>query len=92
MAEVQGDITRLRLILEGSSSFRIGEGGTFTPSGEVGLRHDGGDAETGTGLEIGAGLRYAIGSLTFEGNVRTLVCARRSRLQRVGSKRCDPLR
>ena len=73
LAEVQGDVTRLRLILEGSSSFRMGEGGTFTPSGEVGLRHDGGDAETGTGLEIGAGLRYAIGSLTFQGNVRTLV-------------------
>ena len=73
LAEVRGDVTRLRLILEGSSSFRMGEGGTFTPSGEVGLRHDGGDAETGTGLEIGAGMRYVIGSVTVEGTVRTLV-------------------
>ncbi len=73
LAEVQGDVNRVRLLLEGSSSFRIGEGGTFTPSGEVGIRHDGGDAETGTGLEMGAGLRYAIGSLTVEGTVRTLV-------------------
>ena len=73
LAEVQGDVNRVRLLLEGSSSFRIGEGGTFTPSGEVGIRHDGGDAETGTGLEMGVGLRYAIGSLTVEGTVRTLV-------------------
>ncbi len=73
LAEVQGDVTRVRLLLEGSRSFSVGEGATFTPRGEVGLRHDGGDAETGTGLEMGAGLRYVIGSLTVEGAVRTLV-------------------
>ena len=33
----------------------------------------GGDAETGTGLEVGAGLRYVAGPLTVEGQVRTLV-------------------
>ena len=73
LSEIQGDVTRIRLLLEGSHSFRMGEGATFTPSGEVGVRHDGGDAETGTGLEMGAGLRYAIGSLIVEGSVRTLV-------------------
>ena len=26
------------------------------------MRHDGGDAETGTGVEVGAGLRYTLGS------------------------------
>ena len=39
----------------------------------MGLRHDGGDAETGTGLEVGAGLSYVAGALTVEGQVRTLV-------------------
>ena len=55
----EADTSRLRLILEGSRAFEVGAGGTLTPSLEVGLRHDGGDAETGTGVELGAGLRYA---------------------------------
>ena len=73
MVATQGDVTRLRLTLEGERVFAAGEGATFTPSAEVGLRHDGGDAETGTGLEVGAGLRYVAGALTVEGQVRTLV-------------------
>ena len=44
-----------------------------TPSAEVGLRHDGGDAETGTGLEVGAGLRYTVGAVTIEAEARTLL-------------------
>ena len=73
MVATQGDVTRLRLTLEGKRAFAVGEGATFTPSAEVGLRHDGGDAETGTGLEVGAGLSYVAGALTVEGQVRTLV-------------------
>ena len=73
MVATQGDVTRLRVTLEGERVFAAGEGATFTPSAEVGLRHDGGDAETGTGLEVGAGLSYVAGALTVEGQVRTLV-------------------
>ena len=73
MVATEGDVTRLRITLEGERAFAIGEGATFTPSAEVGLRQDGGDAETGTGLEVGAGLRYAAGPLTVEGKVRTLI-------------------
>ena len=73
MVAMQGDVTKLRLTLEGERVFAAGEGATFTPSAEVGLRHDGGDAETGTGLEVGTGLRYVAGVLTVEGKVRTLV-------------------
>ena len=40
---------------------------------EVGLRHDDGDAETGTGVEIGAGLRYIAGPLTIEAQARAIV-------------------
>ena len=32
--------------------------GLLTPWGELGLRHDGGDGETGASLELGGGLRY----------------------------------
>ena len=66
-------VTRLRLTLQGEHVFEAGNGATFTPSAEVGVRHDGGDAETGTGLEVGAGARYTAGALTIEGQVRTLV-------------------
>ena len=58
--------------MEGSRSFEAG-GGAFTPSLELGLRHDGGDAETGTGIEAGAGVRYAGAGVTVEGSVRTLL-------------------
>ena len=73
LAPTKGDVTRLRLTLQGERVFEAGKGATFTPSAEIGLRHDGGDAETGTGIEVGAGLRYTAGPLTVEGQVRTLV-------------------
>ena len=65
---------RLRLALEGSHERSLASGGSLTPSLEVGLRHDGGDGATGTGLELGGGLRYvdpALG-LTIEGRGRVL--------------------
>ena len=73
MVGTQGDVTRLRLTLEGDRAFDMGGGATLTPSAEVGLRHDAGDAETGTGLEVGTGVSYAAGPLTVEGQVRMLV-------------------
>ena len=73
MVGSEGDVTRLRLIVEGERMFLAGNGATFTPSAEVGLRHDAGDAETGAGLEVGAGVRYALGTLLVEGRARALV-------------------
>ena len=59
-AATQAGATRLRLLLEGSRSYRLdGSGRALTPGLELGLRHDGGDAETGAGVEAGARLRYA---------------------------------
>ena len=68
----EADVNRVRLLVEGSRSFEAGSG-TLTPTLELGVRNDGGDAETGTGTEAGAGLRYAGGGVTVEGSVRTLV-------------------
>ena len=69
----QGDVTRLRLVAQGERDFVLAEQGRLTPSAELGLRHDDGDAETGVGVEFGAGLRYMVGSFTIEARARTLV-------------------
>ena len=49
-------VTRLRLGLEASRPVGLGGGAALTPSLEIGVRHDGGDAETGFGLDLGGGL------------------------------------
>ena len=69
------DASRVRLGLEGRRSFETGGSAAFTPGLEVGLRHDGGDAETGSGVEAGASVAFAgAGSgLTMEARVRTLI-------------------
>ena len=60
LAGADADVTRLRLGLEGTwRGVETGEGGALTPSFEVGLRHDGGDAETGFGVEAGGGLAWS---------------------------------
>ena len=58
LAAADARTRRLRLTLEGSREVKF-ESGVLTPFLEVGLRHDGGDAETGSGLELGGGLRWA---------------------------------
>ena len=66
---------RLRLVLEGSRGVTWAGGQSLTPTVELGLRHDWGDAETGFGLEVGGRVQYAdprLG-LTIEAAVRGLV-------------------
>ena len=63
----------MRLILDASRTLGVGELGTLTPRLELGLRHDAGDAEQGTGLELGASLRYASGTVSIEAAVRGLL-------------------
>ena len=67
-----GQTGRLRLMLEGSGSMPVA-GGVLRPTLEAGLRYDGGDAETGAGLEVGAGLGYAAGQFAVEVKARTLL-------------------
>ena len=59
LAAARGESSRVRAVLDGSRTFAFAGGATLTPSVELGVRHDGGDAETGTGVELGAGLGYA---------------------------------
>ena len=74
LAASDTDVTRLRLVLGASRAFETA-GGTLTPSLEVGLRHDGGDADTGAGVEVGGGMVYADPSsgLSLEAKARMLV-------------------
>ncbi|MYI69677.1 MAG: hypothetical protein F4103_13360 [Boseongicola sp. SB0673_bin_14] len=57
LAAASGTASRLRLGLEASWERTLASGATLTPRLEAGLRHDGGDAETGFGLEAGGGVR-----------------------------------
>ena len=64
LASASADVTRLRLGLEGSwplvlDEGAFGKGGTVTPRLALGVRHDGGDAETGFGADIGGGVALA---------------------------------
>ena len=59
LAAATADVTRLRLGLEGTwRGLEIGTG-TLVPRLEIGVRHDGGDAETGFGLDLGGGLAWS---------------------------------
>ena len=58
LASSEGTITRLRLGLEASRAFPLANGASLSPSLEVGLRQDSGDAETGFGMDLGAGLSW----------------------------------
>ncbi len=51
-------VQRLRLMLTGQTAWAWAAGHRLQPSLEIGGRLDGGDAETGVGLEVGAGLAY----------------------------------
>ena len=90
-----GVASRVRLGLEGSRAFQIGEGAVLTPGLEVGLRHDGGDAETGTGVELGGRVSYADAGtgLSMEARVRALIAHEDSDYKEwgaSGSVRLDP--
>ena len=63
-------VTRLRTALEGSKSTTIAARMAFTPSVEVGIRQDGGDAEVGRGLDVGLGLVLADGVTGLAVDVR----------------------
>ena len=59
LAAARADASRVRAVLDGSRTFSLAGGATLTPRLELGVRQDGGDAETGTGMELGAGVGYA---------------------------------
>ncbi|MCY3846635.1 MAG: hypothetical protein OXH69_24200, partial [Acidobacteria bacterium] len=74
LAAGESDVTRLRLGLEGSWHAAAAGGGIVLKL-TLGARHDGGDAETGSGVEIGGGVAWndpGLG-LTLDIEGRTLI-------------------
>ena len=75
LAAGEGATSRVRLILEGTGAVPA-FGGVLAPTVEAGLRYDGGDAETGAGLEVGGGLAYDKARLTVQVDGRVLLTHR----------------
>ena len=83
---VDADASRARVALQGSNTTELEGGGLFTPIFEAGLRYDGGDAETGAGVEIGGGLRFADASrrVSLQLNARALLAHSESEYEEWG--------
>ena len=75
LAATEAAVTRFRTGLEGAREFAVSRRISLRPSAEVGLRHDGGDAEAGAGMDVGAGLIVSDAStgLAVDVRVRMLV-------------------
>ena len=70
---LSADSWRVRLGLDVSHRWRIGEGGgALVPFAEVSLRADGGDGAKGSGLETAGGVRYHLSRTVIELRARTL--------------------
>ena len=69
------DTSRIRLLLSGRHQRSLANDALLTPSFELGLRVDDGEAERGFGMELGGGLRYAdpVRGLALETRARTLL-------------------
>ncbi len=60
MPATEATVWQLRTGIEGSRRFLVRNGdATFTPSLEMGMHWDGGDAEQGLGVEMGLGMAYS---------------------------------
>ena len=75
MAATGAVVSRVRTALEGSRGYTFGRGLSLKPSVEVGLRHDAGDAEQGSGMDVGGGLVVsdAVTGLAVDVRVRMLL-------------------
>ena len=75
LAATEAAVTRVRTGLEGSRAYTLGGRLSLKPMVEVGLRQDGGDAETGAGIDVGGGFvaSDAATGLAVDVRVRTLV-------------------
>ena len=59
LAAAEADVWLIRAGIEAARPMAVGAAATFIPSFEMGVRLDGGDADTGFGTDIGAGLAFS---------------------------------
>ena len=66
---------RLRLLLEVDDEYHLGTGGVFNQVAGIGLRYDGGDGDTGAGVELSMTMHYdnPITGLAMWSQTRTLL-------------------
>jgi len=71
--ELNTDASRVRLMLEGSTGFALGSA-TLQPQARIGMRQDGGEVDSGFGMEVGGGMTFLDrgGTLTIRVHGRTL--------------------
>ena len=74
-SELMADVSRVRAMLEAQKGYALSGGELVQPQLRVGMRHDGGDVETGLGMEVGAALAFLDPDrgLTISVHGRTLV-------------------
>ena len=72
LEETKAATRRLRLMIEATGLIST-RSGTLSPTLEAGFRHDAGDAEQGTGFEIGGGLAWTTGPISLQLNGRGLL-------------------
>ena len=75
LSSTESDVTRLRVGLEGSWQISLDNGGEVLPKLSLGARYDGGDAETGLGVELGGGMVWSAPQrgITLDVGGRTLL-------------------
>ena len=64
--DLSANVNRVRAGLESSLSFDLHNGSSIQPFGEVAFRNDGGDGLTGSGVEVGGGVRVQTNAFTIE--------------------------
>ena len=82
--ELDSESWRLRTAVEASGEHELQNGGVLQPTAEIGVRYDGGDTQTGLGLDASLGMRVddARRGLVIEGNGRYLLVHRESSKKR----------
>lgn len=70
--DLSATVNRIRVGLESSFPTETGEDGMLEPFGQVNIRSDGGDGDTGTGIELVGGVRISGNAFSLEANGRTL--------------------
>ena len=74
-SELTADASRVRMLLEASTGLMTGSGAMLRPQVRAGMRYDGGDTESGLGMEAGGGLAFVDPNrgLTIRVHGRTLL-------------------
>ena len=72
LSDIESDVQRVRIGLEGSRTSTLAGGTTITPYAQVAGRYDGGTGQTGQGLEVSGGLRLSGGRVGVNAQGRFL--------------------